>query len=79
MKNLMTGLDSFKNITNLLFGIMITIIAFFIQRELSRINTSLENLQTLMQQQLVVNAKTEGKLDLLDMRLKDHINSTIKK
>ena len=75
----MTGLDSFKNITNLLFGIMITIIAFFIQRELSRINTSLENLQTLMQQQLVVNAKTEGKLDLLDMRLKDHINSTIKK
>ena len=75
----MTGIESYKGFLNILFGVLFAILGYLVTKELSNINDSLISLQSSMQQQLLLNVKTDYRLQMIEHNLEEHIKATVKK
>lgn len=70
----MTGIESYKGFLNILFGVLFAVLGYLVTKELSNINDSLVNLQTSMQQQLLLNVKTDFRIQSIEQKLDAHIS-----
>ena len=75
----MTGIESYKGFLNILFGVLFAILGYLVTKELSNINDSLISLQSSMQQQLLLNVKTDYRLQMIEQKVEEHIKATVKK